>query len=119
MPNLYDITNHPLLSDDAQDLGPTSLDAQGRVAETLLGLQDFTPFDATTQADLYARATDAVALQVSYQVEAGMDAFILTQLTKGGRSVAFRGGRRMPIIHGLAKKIVSKIRPTTTSLAGR
>lgn len=119
MANLYDITNHPLLSDDAQALGATSLDAQGRVAETLLGLLDFTAFDQVTQADLYARATDAVALQVSYQVDSGVDAFILSQMTKGGRSITFRGGRRMPIIHGLAKKLISKIKPTTTGLTGR
>lgn len=111
MANLYDITGHPLLSDDAKELGADSLDAQGRVAETLLGLLAFTPFDQTNDPANYARATDAVALQVSYQVEAGLDAFILMSLAKGGRSASFRGGRRMPTIHGIAKKIVSQIKP--------
>lgn len=119
MPNRYDVTAHPLLSEEAQDLGPATLDAQARVAETLLGLLDFTAFDPVTQADQYARASDAVALQVSYQVEAGMDAFILANQAKGGRSQTYRGGRRMPIIHSLAKKIVSKIKPTTSTLTGR
>lgn len=111
MANRYDISNHPLLSSDAQQLGADSLDAQARIAETLLGLLTFTAFDRLTQLDLYERATDAVALQVSYQVDAGLDAFILSELVKGGRQATFRGGRRMPIIHGMAKKIVSQIRP--------
>lgn len=114
MANRYDITDHPLLSDDARDLGPNSLDAQARVAETLLGLLTFTAFSVVTQADLYSRAQDAVALQVNYQVEAGLDAFILMSLAKGGRSMSFRGGRRMPTIHGIAKKIVSQIKPRDT-----
>lgn len=116
---IYDVAGHELLSEDAQDLGPNSLEAQARVAETLLGLLDFTPFDKTTQADLYLRASDAVAMQVSYQVEAGIDAFIMLNLTKGGRTQTFRGGRRMPIVHSLAKKIISKIKPTTSTLSGR
>ncbi len=104
-----------MLSDDAKDLGPASLEAQARVAETLLGLLTFTPFVLLTQPDLYARATDAVALQVSYQVEAGVDAFILMAQTNGGRTQSYRGGRRMPTIHGVAKKIVSQIKPRETA----
>lgn len=119
MANLYDVTDHPLLSDDARLLDVDPLTAQARVAETLLGLLDFPPFDKVTSLDLYSRAQDAVALQVSYQVDAGLDAFILSQMTKGGRSLSFRGGRRMPIIHSLAKKIVSKIKPATSTLTGR
>lgn len=114
MANLYDITQHPLLSDEAQKLGIESLMSHARVAETLLGMLSFTPFDVVSQADLYSRASDAVALQVSYQVEAGVDAFILSQLIKGGRQTMFRGKGRMPIIHGIAKKIVSSIKPRDT-----
>ena len=114
MANLYDVSDHPLLSDDARLLEPNNLDAQARVAETLLGLLLFSPFNRITDADKYNRASDAVALQVSYQVEAGLDAFILSELIKGGRQTKFRGGRRMPIIHGVAKKIVSQIRPRDT-----
>lgn len=119
MAMLYDITAHPLLSDETNHLSETALSAQARVAETLLGLLKFTPFSPVSQPDLYSRASDAVALQVNYQVESGIDAFILSSMSRGGRANTFRGGRRMPPIHGLAKKIVSSIRPVGSAATGR
>lgn len=111
---IYDITGHPLLTGEATDLGPTQLDAHARVAETLLKLLTFATFDKVSQPDLYNRACDAVALQVTYQVESGVDAFIMSKLTRGGRSMNFRGGRRMPPIHAISKKIISAIKPVST-----
>lgn len=117
MANLYTIDAHPLLSQEAKTLGVDTLEAHARVAETMLGLLNFTAFDPVTDPDKYARATDAVALQVSYQVEAGMDAFVLSSHTRGGRTLTYRGAgvRRMPTIHSLAKKIVSQIKPKTST----
>lgn len=115
---LYDITDHPLLTEEAAQLGPTELNAHARMAETLLGLLTFTAFDPTTDADNYARATDAVALQVSYQVEAGIEAFLTTSDRRGGRSKTFRGRGRMPPVHSAARKIINAIKPATV-VSGR
>lgn len=111
---LYDIADHPLLSEEAAQLGPVELGAQARMAETLLGLLTFTVFDPTTQQDKYDRATDAVALQVSYQVAAGIEAFLTTSSRRGQRQNNYRGRGRMPPVHSAARKIVNAIKPATT-----
>lgn len=115
---LYDIADHPLLSEESAQLGPLELGAQARMAETLLGLLTFTPFNPTTQADSYDRATDAVALQVNYQVAAGIEAFLASVDRRGQRQRNFRGRGRMPAVHSAARKIINAIKPTTT-VAGR
>lgn len=114
---LYDILDHPLLSDGAKDLDSAELATHARVAETLLGLLKFTAFAEGT--DFYDRATDAVALQVSFQVEAGIEAFILTHETRGARKKDFRGRGRMPPIHPTARKIVSGIKPAVLITGAR
>lgn len=114
MANRYPIDNaHAMLSTAAKALGPTELATHSRIAETILGLLSFTAFDQTSSPDEFSRAQDAVALQVSYQVESGIDAFLLQNLGRGGRNLTFRGGRRMPTSHPLARKIVQAIRPRT------
>jgi hypothetical protein len=113
----YDVTNHPLLSDDAKALGSESLEAHGRVAEQVLGLYNFTAFESGT--DEYKSAQDAVALQVNYQVEAGIDAFVAASVSRGARSKTFRGGKRMPMIHGMARRIVSRIKPKPVVAEGQ
>jgi len=111
---LYDIADHPLLSEESAQLGSAELGAQARMAETLLGLLTFTAFDPTTQQDSYDRATDAVALQVNYQVAAGIEAFLSTIERRGQRLKRFRGKGRMPAVHSQAKKIITAIKPKTT-----
>lgn len=107
----YDVTGHPLLTGGAEGLGPTELAAQNRVAEILLGLWKFPVF---TDADKIDQAKDAVAMQVSYQVQAGVEAFVLSSLIRGNRDMNYRGGRRkMPPIHSAARKIVNTIKPPT------
>ncbi len=114
---LYDIIDHPLLTDDARDLEPLDLEAHVRVAETLLGLLKFTAFAAGT--DFYARASDAVALQVNYQAAAGIDAFTMANERRGARSMTYRGRTRMPPIHPMARKIISGIKPPSITFGGR
>lgn len=115
---LYDVADHPLLSEEAAQLGPSELNAHARVAETLLGLLAFPAFDATTATDKYDRATDAVAMQISYQVAAGIEAFLANSDRRGQRTRNFRGRGRMPPVHSMAKKIISAIKPATT-VSGR
>jgi hypothetical protein len=81
MPPIYDVTDHPLLSDKAQALEgyPAELDAHVMVAETILGLVGTAYTD-----DLGERATAAVARQVNLQVEVGVPA--LKAKTQGARS---------------------------------
>lgn len=108
---IYDVTAHPLLSDQAAALGPSELEAHARVAETSLGLLNFTAFVDGT--DKYDRATDAVALQINYQVEAGIEAFIMSGESRGARRRSYRGGsrKRMAPLHPMARKIVNAIKP--------
>lgn len=115
---LYDISDHPLLSEETAQLGSAELGAQARMAETLLGLLNFTPFDPTLQQDKYDRATDAVALQVNYQVAAGVEAFLTILERRGQRIKHFRGKGRMPAVHSQAKKIITAIKPAAV-ITGR
>lgn len=111
--SLYDVEGHPLLSEGAAELGPTQLEAHANLAEILLGFDTFTAFTDTDPK--YDKAAIAVALQVSYQVESGIDAFILIQQTRGSRSTTFRGagrrGQRMVKVHPMAKQVFNAIRP--------
>ncbi len=108
---IYMIDNHPLLSEDARKLNSTELDAHARVAETLLKFTTFTPFSADTALDSYNRASDAVALQVSFQVESGVEAFVLASWARGARTKNYRKGQRnMPVVHPIARKIATALR---------
>lgn len=109
---LYDIADHPLLSEESAQLGSLELGAQARMAETLLGLLTFPAFSQSTDQDKYDRATDAVALQVNYQVAAGIEAFLTTADRRGARAKVYRGRGRMPPVHAAARKIVNAIKPT-------
>lgn len=115
---LYDVAEHPLLSEEAAQLGSAELSAQARMAETLLGLLSFKAFDPVNDQDKYERATDAVALQVSYQVAAGIEAFLSILERRGQRIKHYRGRGKMPPVHSAAKKIISAIRPATV-VSGR
>lgn len=108
MASMYDVTGNALLSPEAAMLGPTELETFSRASEVLLGLNKLPLF---TGDDL-ERCKDAVAMQVSYLVESGIEGFILEELWRGARRATYRGGsRRMPPIHSAARKIISRIRP--------
>lgn len=81
----YDVSTHGLLSPDALALEEPEFTAQNELAETILGLNgtDFEDEDEET-------ALLAVALQLNYQVEAGVEAFVLVSTSRGARSKTFR-----------------------------
>jgi hypothetical protein len=106
---LYDITDHPLLSPAVQNLGPETLAAHTEVAEALLRLSELAVFAAATTE--YTQATNALALQVNFQVESGLDAYILQSLTRGARSQTFRGGKRHLTVHPQAARIMRLLNP--------
>ena len=116
MAMLYDITGHALLSPEAAQLGGSELETYARAAEVLLGLLKIPLFTG----DYALRAADAVALQVSYLVESGIEAFILSDQWRGARRSVYRGGaRRMPPLHPVAKKIITQIKPRPEGSIGR
>ncbi len=106
---IYDVTGHAKLSQAAHALAPDLLAAEAIVAETVLGLVG----TAYTE-EKYDRAAVAVALQISYQVDADIEGFILQSASRGGRSVSYRtaGKKGLPIAHPLAKKIADSLKPT-------
>lgn len=106
---IYDITGHPMLTGKAALLDSTELAAHAEVAEILLKFHTFTAFEAGT--DDYKRAASAIAMQVSFQVESGVEAFVMASLHRGGRNFSFRkGNRNMPPTHNIAKKTANALR---------
>lgn len=114
--SLYDVEGHPLLSEGAAELEPTALEAHASLAETLLGFGSFTAF--ASDDPKYSKAQIAVALQVSYQVEAGINAFIMLQSVRGSRAETWRGGgrrgQRFPKVHPMARQVFNEIKPRPT-----
>lgn len=109
----YDITGNALLT---VTLGPTELAAHQQVASDLLGFTAVTEFTDEKKA----RAENAMSLQVVYQVEAGINAFLLASERRGARWQTYRGGnRKMPPIHPLAKKLATALLNSTVSEAVR
>lgn len=105
----YDIADNPLIK---TELSPAELAAHQVVAETMLGFAD----EPELVNEDKARAEHAIALQVDYQAASGVNAFIYTQQIRGARQETFRGGgRRMPPIHPIAKKMASKLLNTSAT----
>lgn len=105
---LYDPSGHGLLSAAAARLEAPVLAEHAELAEDLLGLGG----TAFAGADAGA-ATRAVALQVSHQVEIGIDAFVLSSSGRGARSKSYRDGDIT--VSPLAKRIVDRLIPPATS----
>jgi hypothetical protein len=100
----YPIGGHPLLSDDVAALDVEALDAQTLVAERVLGLAGTT----LTGTDV-DEATNAVAMQVNYQVALPPEVWVLTGATRGARSESYRGA--LPPVHPHAQVIVAALLP--------
>lgn len=83
----YDVTDHPLLSEDAAALTTEQLAEQNLLAEDLLG---FTDAALLTDPDTVARATRLIVLQVNYQVETGIDASIYASQRRGQREIGYK-----------------------------
>lgn len=110
----YVIANNPLLIgvSTGQDLT-----AHQRVAEVLLG---FSAVAELVDATQHAQAEDAIAMQVSYQVECGIEAFVLQEVLRGHRRKRYRGGtHRMAPVHPMARKVASTLLIATTTVVPR
>lgn len=90
--SIYDLSNHGALSSAAARLTQPQLEAQTLVAESLLGVGPGT-FGNTADDDL---AAVALAMQVSLQVEAGVEAVYASNVSRGSRAIAYRGVRLHP-----------------------
>lgn len=101
MSALYDVTAHVLLSGGAKYLTPTELDAHASVAESLLGFAGLSVFSGES----LDKAKQAVALQVSFQVEGGIDAAVVQSKTEGVRSMTYRAD----LVHRMALVIAQSI----------
>lgn len=90
---LYDPKDDPFLLGAAKRLNSddVSRDAYARVSERLLGL---TAPIFTDDADVQA-ATDAVAMQITFMISAGVELFFAKSETRGQRSIAYRDGVMM------------------------
>lgn len=108
---LYDVSGHPLLSPGAAALGRDELAEHNLLAEDLLSLAGTTFADEDA-----ARATRAVALQVNYQVEQGVDAAVYDVTMVGSRMLNYRDGIVHPIALELATLLInSTVSATTTA----
>jgi hypothetical protein len=111
----YDVSEHGLLSDDAQALSEPELAAQNELAEVVLGLHEGDTYTGVKETT----ATLAVALQVNFQVEAGVEAYVLTASSRGARSKSYRDLVRVhPIAAALMGGLTSGDWNVLTSVRG-
>ncbi len=87
---LVTVTAHPLLTGKVNALGTDPFAAQQKLAEALLGLTQ--SFVDRCDADQLDRVTMAVALQMNFQVEQGLDPFVVQSesSTQQGESRTYR-----------------------------
>jgi hypothetical protein len=106
---LVDLTGNALLTGKVNALPTDKKTAQQNLAEALLNLTDaFVGALSPTQLE---RVKMAVALQMNYQVEQGIDSFVLESesSTQQGESRSYREGA----LHPQAKAIVEGIEIVT------
>jgi hypothetical protein len=106
---LYDPTDHALLSPEAKALMQNDADQfneQAALAQSLLDL-DGTSFSGADAAT----ATRAVAMQVNYQLEMGLEGFTTNAVSRGSRSVVYKQGTgsRPVLVFPLAKRLVENL----------
>lgn len=105
----YDITANKIVK---TEVSPEELTAHQRIAERLLGFAGVAELTDTAKEEAEA----AIATQVEYQLSAGVNAFIYSQQIRGARQETFRGGgRRMPPIHPIAKKLATALLNTSAT----
>lgn len=122
----YDASDSAILSPKALNLAKSAeaakieqFAAQNEVAENLLGFADIVIPDR-----YLPRAILAIAMQVNYQLEMGIDPFV-TQHTnvgiqggRGGQSVTYRGFNSPPILHAQAAEIANAVVQEVRGLRG-
>jgi hypothetical protein len=106
---LYDPTDHALLSAEARGLQQADVEQfneQAAVAQSMLGLNDST-FSGTDAA----KATRAVAMQLNYQLEMGIEGFSANAVSRGGRSTVYKtgAGARPVLVFPPAKRMVEDL----------
>jgi hypothetical protein len=119
--SLYDVSAHPLLGGKALTLDADALEEQASLAEDLLSLAG-----TTFEGDDAKAAARAVAIQVSYQVERGIEGSVYQTLTRGSRTFNFRdSGYLAPeaveivaTLLGLAGEATPSAWPAITSYRG-
>ena len=122
----FDVSAPGMLTEKAVALyqdQPEKFEAHNVMAETLLGVAD----ESYTEPSL-ERIMVAVALQLCYQLELGLDAFVALNTNigiqggRGGQSTTYRGYKGPPLVHAQAKKMVDAVRSgdleTLTSIRG-
>jgi hypothetical protein len=102
-----DLTEHPLLSDDARGVGEKTLVAHVQVARVLLGLEGH-----SFQGGPLNTARSAIALQVNRQVQKALepDVFLAASVNRGSRSKAYADAARNTL-DPVAMNLVSTILP--------
>lgn len=121
---LYPVSEHALITPRAKEVllkNQEAFEAHNAMAEYLLSLND-TLF-VSNDAEM---AAIAVALQVNFQIEQGLDPYIAINLNTGGQAqkgTTFRGYKTPPVIHIQARRIADSLiratQVTTTSLRTR
>lgn len=99
---LYFNDAHPLLSDDAQELDSTALEAHAVVAEQVLGLAG-----TDLEDDAITQAGCAVALQINYQVALPPEVWAIKVDKTGPLETQYRDA--LPEVNPLAAAMVSSI----------
>jgi hypothetical protein len=121
---LYPVHEHPLITSRAKELlisNQEAFEAHNAMAEYLLSLNGTQL--VSDEADV---AAIAVAMQVNFQIQQGLDPYIAINLNTGGQSqkgTTFRGYKTPPVIHiqarRLADSLIRESQIITTSLRTR
>lgn len=98
----YDVTDHPLLSEDAAALTAEQLAEQNLLAEDLLGFTDAALLTDPVTVD---RAKRLIVLQVNYQVETGVDAAVYAMKVRGSRTAAYKADSEDLVRPGLLDQV--------------
>lgn len=106
MPRMETLDSHPLISQRCSMLEEDELAAHKLVAESLLKVQTLA---VSTDADC-AELDAAVVLQINYQVEAGVEGYMMQEARRGARHIVYRGRNRMHHVHRQSLEMVRGLR---------
>jgi hypothetical protein len=104
-----DLSTHPLLSPRAKLIDPDELTAHVLLAETLLGVDQLALKADDADQD---KVDGAIVLQVNYQVESGVEGFLMQEARRGARHNIYRGRNRLQYVHRLALEAIRQLKRT-------
>lgn len=112
---LYDIDDHPFLTGKSKALEADVLHSYQLLAENLLGLSAYDVF--TAQADIDS-AELAIAMQINFEVEQGLDPFVQKSASSGNskQSVVYRDGYVDPRAAEIVDYVLIGLGLNTTNL---